>query len=144
MSLISNTRLVVPTFRFPQGALGFTKGLARASINLAVQPAAGMFGLFSHPVKGIGRSCATAFNSELAEKVLRKPRLDMGKQQADGVTDEVKQGFIRRFDELAPQVKRRRKMLKEEAKRWLRDLEAEAGRSRQADEAMMGGLEAGL
>lgn len=103
-----------------------------------------MFGLFSHPVKGIGRSCATAFNAELAEKVLRKPRLDMGKQQADGVTDEVKQGFIRRFDELAPQVKRRRKMLKEEAKRWLRDLEAEAGRSRQADEAMMGGLEAGL
>lgn len=136
--------LLYQRFDPPQGALGFTKGLARASINLAVQPAAGMFGLFSHPVKGIGRSCATAFNSELAEKVLRKPRLDMGKQQADGVTDEVKQEYVRQFDELAPQVKERRKLLKEEAKRWLRELEAEAGASRQAGEAMMGGSVAAL
>jgi hypothetical protein len=110
--------------------------LARASINLAVQPAAGMLGLFSHPVKGIGRTCATAFRSELGNKVLRKPRLAIGKQQAEGVSDEVRREYVRQFEELAPRVKERRKLLKDEAKRWLQGLELQAARSQQVGEAM--------
>jgi hypothetical protein len=99
--------------------------------------------LFTHPMKGIGRTCATAFRSELGENVLRKPRLEIGRQQVEGITDEVKLGYISRFDKLAPQVKQRRKLLRNEAKRWLRNMGAEASSSRQAGEAMVGESAAG-
>jgi len=105
-------------------------------LNLAVQPAAGMFGLFSHPVKGIGKSIANAFRPGLGEVVLRQPRRAMGKAAAGRADEAVKREMMDRFKELAPGAKERRKRLKDEAKRWLKDLEMEAERSRHVGEAM--------
>ena len=72
----------------------------------------------------------------LGEVVLRQPRRAIGKAAASRVNEEVKREIVDRFEQLAPGAKERRKRLKDEAKRWLKDLELEAERSRQVGEVM--------
>lgn len=114
-----------------QGGAGFAKGLARASVNLAVQPAAGMFGLLSHPVKGIGKSVANSFRPELGETVLRQPRAALGTEEARDLDSRTKENMISQFDTLAATVKDRRKVIKKEAELWLHELALQANRSQE-------------
>ena len=125
---------------FHQGGAGFAKGLARASVNLAVQPAAGMFGLLSHPVKGIGKSVVNSFRPELGETVLRQPRIAMGVEEAREVDTYTKENMISQFDKFAATVKDRRKVIKKEAELWLRELEIQADRSREIAEVQRNAL----
>ncbi|GHJ85208.1 hypothetical protein NliqN6_1610 [Naganishia liquefaciens] len=122
------------------GGAGFAKGLARASVNLAVQPAAGMFGLLSHPVKGIGKSVVNSFRPELGETVLRQPRIAMGVEEAREVDTYTKENMISQFDKFAATVKDRRKVIKKEAELWLRELEIQADRSREIAEVQRNAL----
>lgn len=114
-----------------QGAAGFAKGLARASVNLAVQPGAGIVGLFSHPVKGMGKSIANSFRPELGETVLQQPRAAIGAQEARSADSRSKEAIISEFDTLATNVRERRRVLKNEAKVWLRELELQADLSKE-------------
>jgi hypothetical protein len=90
-----------------------------------------MFGLFSHPVKGIGKSIANSFRPELGETVLRQPRAAIGAEEARGADTQTMSAIISEFDVLATTVKDRRKALKNEAKLWLRELEIQAERSQE-------------
>jgi hypothetical protein len=103
---------------------------------LAVQPAAGVFGFFSHPVKGIGKSIANSFRPELGEVVLQQPRHAIGLQEFQMADQETKQAMIRQFDQLANTVKERKRVLKDEAKRWMREVEMAAARAQEVDAAV--------
>lgn len=95
-----------------------------------------MFGLFSHPVKGIGKSIANSFRPELGEIVLEQPRYAMGVQEAQMAERETKQAIIRQFEYLSTTVKERQKALKNEAKRWMREVEMASARSQEVDTAV--------
>ncbi|KAJ9091283.1 hypothetical protein QFC21_007272 [Naganishia friedmannii] len=119
-----------------EGVVGFAKGFARASVNLTVQPAAGIFGLFSHPVKGIGKSISNSLRPELGEVVLQQPRYALGLQEVKLAEEATKQDLIRQFDQLAKTVRERKKMLKDEAKQWMREVEKIAARAQEVEEVV--------
>jgi len=110
------------------GAKGFWTGLARATANLAVQPAAGILGLASHPVKGITKTMENKFKRNYAQTVLAKPREQLSKQALEHISAEDRLLVVSRFDGLLVSTKQRKLALASEAQRYM-DMRREEARS---------------
>ena len=65
--------------------------------------------------------------------VLQQPRRAIGEQDARLVTSEARQAILDEFDRLALSVKERKKALRDEAKRWLKEFKEETARSKEVD-----------
>ncbi|KAK0458622.1 UDP-Glycosyltransferase/glycogen phosphorylase [Desarmillaria tabescens] len=108
------------------GFVGAIKGSARSFVNVTMKPAAGIVGLFAHPMNGAWESIRSDFRAK-QEEHQRSTRMSDGAEEVKRSTPEERNVILRRFHEAKATVLERQKAMSEAARSMLyEDVEEDA------------------
>ena len=113
----------LPSICIQPGGVGMALGVGQAVLDLGFKPAAGMFGLFSRPVKGV--VAAATKKSWGLKHPFAHPRAELGRVDYERSTPEERQVVLAAYKDAEQNMAQRNAAIKAEVAREIRETDAQ-------------------